>query len=150
MLPQLDASTYAGQIFWLAVCFLILYFGIANAVLPRIRAVLQQRAFRIESDIQKADEFRKEAEAILAEYDAMLADSRANAKALTEKARKGAEAEIVKNEERAAEAVNAKIADARERVEVLRENAQKHIEETKAETGRLIARHVFPELDLKL
>lgn len=61
-MPQLDPSSYASQLFWLALCFIPLYWLMASVVLPRISSVLQQRENTIESDISAAKTMQEEAE----------------------------------------------------------------------------------------
>ena len=54
-LPQLDVQTYASQIFWLVVSFIVLYFLVAKVAMPRISEVLEERQERIEDDLDKAE-----------------------------------------------------------------------------------------------
>jgi F-type H+-transporting ATPase subunit b len=42
-LPQLETNTFSGQIFWLFISFLILYFFISKAFLPKIFDIVSQR-----------------------------------------------------------------------------------------------------------
>ena len=78
-MPQLDFSTFASQIFWLAVTFGLLYFTLARHSLPRVREVLQSRQERIRSDLDKADESKRHAEAIEREYNEALKKARHDA-----------------------------------------------------------------------
>ena len=78
-MPQLDFSTFASQIFWLAVTFGLLYFTLARHSLPRVREVLQSRQERIRSDLDKADESKRHAEAIVREYNEALKKARHDA-----------------------------------------------------------------------
>ena len=59
-LPQLDIATYASQIFWLTVTFVVLYFLVAKIAMPRIAEVLEGRQERIEDDLDKAETLKKE------------------------------------------------------------------------------------------
>ena len=78
-MPQLDFSTFASQIFWLAVTFGLLYFTLARHSLPRVREVLQSRQERIRSDLDKAEESKRQAEAIELEYNEALKKARHDA-----------------------------------------------------------------------
>lgn len=145
MLPQLDATTYASQIFWLVISFVLLYIGIARHVLPRMRSVLQQRAFRIESDMQKAEEFRKEAEAILTEYDRLLEHSRSTADQLIIEAKQQAKHDVAVGEANADEEVRKKIHIEHTRIEDYRHNAKKHLDNKIPE----LCKHIMSQLSLK-
>jgi len=122
-MPQLDIYTYPGQVFWLAVSFIALYFCMAKYILPRLRSILQQRDFRRESDIEKAAEFKREAESILHEYESELAAARAEASAAIEASR----AKVAKE-------LAAKKAQADLELQSLIESAQEHARHRK-ETG---------------
>ena len=78
-LPQLNPSTFATQLFWLAVSFLVLYFMMFGVALPRVEEVLNAREGRISWDITKADEIRNESNAVLASIDRMMARTQAQA-----------------------------------------------------------------------
>ncbi len=78
-MPQLDASTFPSQLFWLGVCFLALYFIMSFLAVPRITRVLETRENVIDEKINKASLYREEAEALLADYEATLAQAREQA-----------------------------------------------------------------------
>lgn len=43
-MPQFDPSSFSSQIFWLAICFALIYFSMSKMFLPRIRDILKKRA----------------------------------------------------------------------------------------------------------
>ncbi len=81
-LPQLNPATFPTQLFWGAVAFITLYWLMSRKALPRVGAVLEERAERIGEDLDKAAQFRSEADAAQAEYEKALAQSRAEAQAI--------------------------------------------------------------------
>jgi F-type H+-transporting ATPase subunit b len=78
-MPQLDSSTYSSQLFWLVVCFVVLYFILSYIALPKIAKVLEAREETIEDKINKASMYREQAENLLADYEAILAQAREDA-----------------------------------------------------------------------
>jgi F-type H+-transporting ATPase subunit b len=80
-LPQLNASDFAPQLIWLAITFVTLYLVMARVALPRIGEVLEARAERIRTDLDRAAKVKSEADAVLASYEKSLADARARAQA---------------------------------------------------------------------
>jgi F-type H+-transporting ATPase subunit b len=80
-MPQLDISTFAPQVIWLAIIFIALYVLMNGWGLPRVRAALEARRQRIEGDIAKAAQMKSEAEAVIAAYERALAEARAQAQA---------------------------------------------------------------------
>ncbi len=95
-MPQIDqiATIYASQLFWLAVVFALIYFGIGRAMLPRIQGAVDGREARIRADVAEAERARDEANAADAAYRAMLDRSRATAQAAAAKAQHEANGEM--------------------------------------------------------
>lgn len=81
-LPQLDASTWPGQLFWLAVTFTVLFMMMWKVVLPRIRNAIEERRDRIADDLDTAADFKRKAADSAAEYERLLSDARNKAHAL--------------------------------------------------------------------
>ena len=82
-MPQLEQiSTFAGQIFWLAVIFCGLLLVMLKVALPRIQGILQERRGRIDGDMAKAEAMRNEAVEVLQEYEEARARARDEARGL--------------------------------------------------------------------
>src|SRR3546814_14375811 len=78
-MPHVDPATYTSQIFWLAVTFLGLALLLWRVALPRISATLENRQQRIDNDIDRAGELAKEAEGVMAAYEAEVSKARPEA-----------------------------------------------------------------------
>ena len=122
-LPQLDVETYASQIFWLIVTFLVLYFLVAKIAMPRIAEVLEGRQERIEDDLDKAETLKKEAYLVRIEYEKALSSAREEAHEATRRAQEeiakhGAEVEALANQK-----VINMLKDADDRIEAARNEA---------------------------
>lgn len=70
--PQLDPSSYASQVFWLAVAFVVLYFLMSRIALPRIAEVLDMRHKQREGNLTRAEEMREETERVKTTYEQAL------------------------------------------------------------------------------
>jgi len=81
-MPQLDPAVFTPQVIWLAITFVVLYFLVSRLIMPRMSAVFEQREDRIEGNLARAERIREEAAQILAAYEKMIADARADAHAL--------------------------------------------------------------------
>ena len=81
-MPQLDPSSFASQLIWLAITFVILYVLMARIALPRISEVLEARRDRIARDLDDVASLKDEAEAALAAFEASMAEARSKAEAL--------------------------------------------------------------------
>ncbi|WP_198022295.1 hypothetical protein [Candidatus Odyssella acanthamoebae] len=60
-MPQLDASTFPSQIFWLVICFAILCFAMVAFLVPRLSQTMAVRAKELEDLRQKTDQLMNEA-----------------------------------------------------------------------------------------
>lgn len=98
-LPQLDVSSFAGQLFWLVISFVILYLVISRIAVPKISGVLADRQSRIKGDLDEAAGAKRASEAALANYEKALSDARARALKLGDEMRTKVQAEAnAKNE----------------------------------------------------
>lgn len=80
-MPQLDPTSYASQLFWLALTFIPLFLLVWKVALPRVGAVIEARRRRIAADLDKAAALRDEAAKLLAWYEKTLADAQEKARA---------------------------------------------------------------------
>lgn len=83
-LPQLDPKVFAPQAVWLAISFGLLYYIMSKVALPKIGAVVENRRQRIEADLAEAAKLKAESDAIMAEYQKVMADARAEARSLAQ------------------------------------------------------------------
>lgn len=104
------------DIVWSAVVFIIILVAFWKVFLPKMQAMLDERAEAIEGNIAKADEAQAKAEAALQEYTAQLASARQEAGEIREAARVDgqkiiaqAKEDAAAEQERIAQAAQAKI-----------------------------------------
>ncbi len=123
-LPQLDPTGFSPQLIWLALTFPVLYLLMWRLALPRISQVLEERQHRIESDLNKAEEFKANAETASQAYDALMAEVREKARDEVHKVRdtmqREVESRVSEQTHRLAEevkAAEANIDDARRKAE---------------------------------
>jgi F-type H+-transporting ATPase subunit b len=69
-MPQLSqvGEIYASQLFWLAIVFALIYFGIGRAMVPRIERTIDDRDARITGDLDAAETARAAASALDHDY----------------------------------------------------------------------------------
>ena len=80
-MPQLDVSTFAPQLVWLAITFVALYLLMAKLGLPRVSAINESRRKLHDDDLARAAEINSEAESVIAAYQKTMAEARAEAHA---------------------------------------------------------------------
>ena len=110
-MPQLSqiGEIYASQLFWLAIVFALIYFGIGKAMVPKIERTIDDRNARIGGDLAAAEAANAAARASELEYQTGLESARSEAlRAVTEAKAKGsvkAEAKVKKGDAAMAEAL---------------------------------------------
>ncbi|MBS41371.1 MAG: F0F1 ATP synthase subunit B' [Rhodospirillales bacterium] len=75
-MPQLDPSTFTPQLFWFVITFVLLYLAMWRIIIPSIGEILQNRQIRIDNDLQKAEQLKKEAEIVRETYEKLVSDGR--------------------------------------------------------------------------
>ncbi len=149
-LPQLDIETYASQIFWLIVTFIVLYFLVAKIAMPRIAEVLEGRQERIEDDLDKAETLKKEAYLVRVEYEKALSSAREEAHEATRRAQEeiakhGAEVEALANQK-----VANMLKDAEDRIEAARTEASSEKETVTDTLEQNVARDIIGDTVKKM
>jgi len=71
-MPQFDITVFSSQIFWLAICFGILYFVSAKLTLPKLVKVFERRWAMIQGTREDAEKISTKAEALTEAYNADL------------------------------------------------------------------------------
>jgi F-type H+-transporting ATPase subunit b len=122
-MPQLDATTWPPQLFWLAVTFLVLYFIISKVVIPRTGGVIEGRKNQIDSDLNAAQRFKADTHKAVADYEKALAEARSKAHAIAQETRDKLNAEVDQERGRLDGQLAAKIAEAEKSIQATRTRA---------------------------
>jgi F-type H+-transporting ATPase subunit b len=91
--PPFNSDTFASQLVWFAIAFVLLYVLMSRVALPRVGAIVESRAGRIADDLASAQKLKDETDAALANYEKTLADARGNAQTIAGKMRDNLTAE---------------------------------------------------------
>jgi F-type H+-transporting ATPase subunit b len=135
-MPQFDPTTFAPQLFWLLVTFVVLFFAMWRYALPRLSGILEARRQRIDSDLEKAAVLKQEADQVLAEYEKTLAEARDQASAMIKQASEEMAAESEKRHQAFGETLSERTREAEERIGAARDEALANIRTVAAETAR--------------
>ena len=81
-LPQLNVATFPSQLFWLAVCFVLLLLLAKGLLLPRVSGAIQTRGDKIKNDIEQADEISAQARELIVSYEKALLQARSRGQSL--------------------------------------------------------------------
>jgi F-type H+-transporting ATPase subunit b len=92
----------APDLIWASVCFIVILVFFWKIALPRMQKMLDERGEAIEGNIAKADAAQHEAEGLLEEYTAQLADARTEAANIRDQAREDGKRILAEQKEQAA------------------------------------------------
>jgi F-type H+-transporting ATPase subunit b len=144
-MPQFDTHFLTPLLFWSAVSFAILLFLLKRYAFPAITEMLDARERSIAQNLAKAEQARKEAEQLLAEYQAKLKAAQQQAEALLDQARKQAQQAAEENQRRVKEETDRMLASARdemarERLRLSKELREQAVDLVLAASERVIRR----------
>ena len=112
-----------GIMIWTIVVFAVSLFVLRRAVFPQIGKVLDDRAHKIEGEIDAAAHAREEAERLLAEYRERLKQAREQADEIVQRARQSADVHEKEAKERGRETVAEAAKRAQREIEVATKRA---------------------------
>ena len=141
-MPHLDFSTFAGQIFWFAVSFVVLYQIVSRTVLPTIGGVLEDRGKHIASDLEKAETATNEAESVEETYKKSLAESSERARNLIEESSKKAKEKLDAKRLDLAKKLDEKIKKAEVEISKINKESEEVVEKISAELAKEIANKI--------
>lgn len=142
-MPQLDPASFPTQLFWLAISFIALYVLMARVALPKVGAIVDARAARIEGDLDRAQAAKAEADSIAKAYEKAIADARHEANGIIRAAEQAIFAKLAEREAESARALAEQTKGAEERIQAARAAALSAlnivaVEVAGAATARLI------------
>lgn len=93
-MPQLCFDWWGNQIFWLVLTLIAIYLILSRIALPRIAAVLAERAGTITNDLAAAEDLKAKATEAEAAYNQALTDARAQAQQIVAEAKAEIKADL--------------------------------------------------------
>lgn len=136
--PPFDRDTFASQLLWLILTFLLLYWFMAKVGLPRVQRVLAERERKIDEDLAEAERFRRRAEISAAEDKRMLTAARNSAQNILAQSYVKQATAAEENHRVLDLGLNAQIKAANERIGAAKDSAIRNIELVVADTASAI------------
>jgi len=127
-----DLYPHANELIIGAVAFAILFAFMVKWVLPRLNTVLEERRSQIQGNLEKAEATRVEADQVLADYRAQLANARDETNRIIEEARKTADQVRKDLQSKAEQESQATVARAQEEIRAERDRV---FQELRAQVG---------------
>jgi len=137
--PQLDVSTFSSQIFWLIICFSVLYYLLSRRALPRVSEILEARQDRIAADLDHAQRIRRDAEKALATYEGEMAAAQEKAQAMLAQVQNRLQTEAAERQGELDQQLARQLSDAEARIAAARERALAEMEAAAVDAARAAA-----------
>jgi F-type H+-transporting ATPase subunit b len=131
-MPQLDATWFASQIFWLIIAFATLYYLLSRKALPRLAEILEARQDRIAADLDEAERLRRDAEEALASFQQVIARAQGEAHAMLAETQARLQAAAAERQAELDRDLARQLAEAEARIAAARRSALKELEEAAA------------------
>jgi len=139
-MPQLDFSTFPNQIFWLLVTLVVIYLILTRVALPRIGAVLAERAGTITNDLSAAEELKQKAVAAEKAYNDALTRARTEAARIVAETKAEIQKDLNAAIAKADAEIAAKAAESEKRIAEIEAGAVDAVAEVaRATTGEVVA-----------
>lgn len=126
--PPFDSATFAGQLFWLAILFGLLYWLMSKKALPRIASILEARRETIAAALRSADAAQKSAEAAAMAQEQALAKAKSDAQGIAEMARAKSNGEIEATRKSVEKTLSDKLAAAEASIQASKSAAMGNVE----------------------
>lgn len=144
-LPQLDTQWWPSQLLWLFVTFVALYAAMATRFLPALGGAIEERRDRVADDLDKASEFRRQAQEAEDTYNQALADAKAKAQAIAADTRGKVDQDIAAMQAETDEKLQADLDKAEARIDEMKTQATAKVDAAAAEATRAIVERLIDE-----
>jgi F-type H+-transporting ATPase subunit b len=139
---------HAAELLVGAVAFAIIFFFMWKWVLPRVNTLLEERREKIQGELERAEATRTEADQILSDYKAQLANARDEANRIIEEARRTAQQLQLDLQARAEQESQATVARAQDEIRAERDRVFQELRTQVGEIAVVLAGKVVgAELD---
>ena len=137
-MPQISqlSEVFSSQLFWLALVFGLIFFGIARGMLPKIQLTVDDRDHQVSDDLEKAKAARSGAEETEARWRARMDEARVEAARIAQEAKGESAKETEARVKNAVAEIDAKVEAARQRIRDAAATARSELEAVAAEAAQ--------------
>ena len=141
---------FFSQLFWLAIVFGIIFFGVGRGMLPKIQSTVDAREKKIAGDLEAAQAARVAADETEAAWRARMDAARAEAAKLSNDAKQASSKDTEAKVHAATEKLNVKLEQAEAKIREALYGARAEIEAVAAEAAReMVSRLTGKSVDQK-
>jgi F-type H+-transporting ATPase subunit b len=141
--PPFQGETFASQLVWLAIAFVVLYALVAKVALPRVGGIFAARRERVDSDVGEARRLREEADAALAAYEKALADAHGRGRSIASETHTRLVAEGEARRKALEAELNGKLAEAEKAIAATKQAAMTNVRSIAADAAAAIVERLI-------
>ncbi len=141
--PPFQSETFASQLFWLVLAFVLLYVLMAKWALPQVGGIIEGRQKRIDDDVAEAGKLKAQSDEAVAAYEKALADARANAQAIASQTRDTQAAAAEARRKTLEDELNAKLAEAEKTIAATKQAAMSNVRGIAEDATRAIVERLI-------
>jgi F-type H+-transporting ATPase subunit b len=141
--PPFQAQTFASQLIWLAIAFVLLYVLMSKLALPRVASIIEGRQKHIDGDIAEAGRLKTRSDDAIAAYEKALADARARAQAIANETRDKQSAEADARRKTLENELNGKLMEAEKTIAATKQAAMANVRGIAEDATRAIVERLL-------
>ena len=141
--PPFNPQTFASQLVWLAIAFVVLYVLMSRLALPRIGKIIDNRDATIKGDIAQAEKLKAQSDEAVAAYEKALADARGRAQAIANETRDKQAAEAETARKATEDRLNAKLAESEKTIAATKASAMSNVRGIASDAARSIVERLI-------
>jgi F-type H+-transporting ATPase subunit b len=141
--PPFNAHTFASQLVWLALFFILLYVLMAKWALPQVGRVIENRQKRIADDVAAAGKLKAQSDEAVEAYEKALNDARARAQAIANETRDRQAAEADAARKKIEEELNGKLIEAEKTIAATKRAAMANVRSIAQDTAAAIVERLI-------
>jgi len=143
--PPFQSQTFASQLVWLVIAFVLLYVLMSRLALPRVSALIDARQKHIADDLAEASQLKTKSDETLAAYEKALADARARAQTIANEMREQQAAQAETRRKSLEAELNVKLADAEKAIASTKQAAMTNVRGIAQDAARAIVERLIGE-----
>jgi F-type H+-transporting ATPase subunit b len=141
--PPFQSETFASQLVWLAIAFILLYVLMSKLALPRVASIIEARQKKIEGDLAEAGLLKTQSDEAMAAYEKALADARARAQSIANENRDKQAASTAARRKTLEDEFNHKILEAEKTIAATKQAAMSNVRTIAEDAARAIVERLI-------
>jgi F-type H+-transporting ATPase subunit b len=141
--PPFNSTTYASQLVWLAITFVILYALMSKLALPRVGGIIENRQNRIDGDLAEAEKLKQQSDDAVAAYEKALAEARNRAQTIANETRDKQAAAAEASRKALEDQLNARMAEAEKTIAATKQTAMGNVRSIAADAAKAIVERLI-------